>query len=96
LALELNEVEFGGVEETYFWFLSCGDGSTTARVEQELQVESEVGVCPTTQPCLGSDLPDQRAPDSDHPSQATNVPACLQAPTHSSLTLYGSLAYNVR
>ncbi len=31
--------------------------------EQELQVGSEIGFCLTTQPCLGSGLPDQSVPD---------------------------------
>ena len=58
MILEPDEVELGGVEETHFWFLSGGGESTTERVDQELQVGSEVGFCLTTQPCLGSGLPD--------------------------------------
>ncbi len=63
MILELVEVELGSIEEIYFWFLPGSSRSTTERVEQELQVRSEVGLCLATQPCLGSGLPDQYIPD---------------------------------
>jgi hypothetical protein len=51
------------------------------RVKQELQVGSEVGLCLTTQPCLGSGLPDQHMPEPLLPmrGEPRKTPPCAPA-----------------